>query len=305
MQTTIREPVEFSGKGLHNGIISRMKILPAAANHGIAFVRVDKKHMNNLIPARVEFVKDTNLCTRIANKAGVSVSTIEHLMAGIVGCGIHNARIEVDSDELPGLDGSAKTHAEKLLSAGVKELNQPIQVIKILKPVSVKIKDATASLFPSKQAEMDFKINFPNPIGRQKWSTNLCNGSIVKNFVHCRTFVLESQIPELQKNGFGLGGNPDNVLIADVKNNRFKKKPRHKDEPCGHKMLDAVGDLSLAGYPIIGKFKGNKSGHRTTVELLKKLFADKGAYSIVIADSKTASTLPGVGAQFDDIPVCD
>ena len=279
-----------------------MEIIPAPANSGINFIRTDVKDVDNVIPARVEYVTDTRLCTRISNKAGVFVCTTEHTMAGLAACGIHNAFIKVNSPELPALDGSALDHARKLLTVGVKKLDEQVKVIKILKPVRVDENRAWASLEPAEFAEMAFNIVFPNPIGNQVRSMNLCNGSIVKHIIDCRTFVLKSDIKKLQKNGYGLGGNRKNVLIADVKENCYEDSPRQMNEPCGHKMLDAVGDLSLAGYPIIGKFTGFKSGHSTTVALLRKMFTDKDAYKIELADSKTAATLPGAGAALDDIP---
>ena len=279
-----------------------MKILPARPNTGIHFIRTDVSSCDNVIPARIEFVKDTILCTRLANADGVSVSTIEHALAGLAACGVHNALIEIDGGELPALDGSAREYVKKILAAGVRPLDEPVRIIEILKPVSVRVNGARASLEPSQRAEMIFEIDFPHPIGSQVRTLDLSNGAVVRNLADCRTFVLRPQIPELQKNGFGLGGSEMNVIIADVENNCFVRELRHPDEPCGHKMLDAVGDLSLAGHPIIGRFKGQRSGHGTTVALLEKLFSDKDAYRISVADRETAAKLPGAGAALNDIP---
>ncbi len=279
-----------------------MKILPAPADTGIVFVRTDVECFDNVIPARLEFISDTELCTRLANNDGISVSTVEHALAGLAACGVHNAVIEADGDELPALDGSALEFVKKILATGVRDLDEPVRIIKILKPVEVSVNGARAVLEPSRRAEMYFEIDFPNPIGAQNRSMDLSNGAIVRNLTGCRTFVLRPQIAELQRRGFGLGGTEKNVIIADVRNSRFICELRHPDEPCGHKMLDAVGDLSLAGYPVIGRFKGYRSGHGTTATLLKKLFSERDAFSISFADTETASELPGAGAAFRDIP---
>lgn len=302
VQTTIASSVEFSDVGLHNGKPVTAKIFPSPANSGIVFVRTDLRDCNNIIPAQVRYVVETRLCTRLANSARASVGTVEHILAALASCGIHNARIEVDASELPALDGSALEYVRGILAAGIRQLDQPVRVLKIDKPVEVRMHGAYASLMPAARAEMKFTIDFPQPIGCQTRSLDLSNGKIVRNLADCRTFVLRHHIRELHENGFGLGGNTENVIIADVENNRFISELRHADEPCGHKMLDAVGDLSLAGYPIIGKFFGYRSGHNVTVALLDRLFAETDAYRIVVADDETAARLPGVGAVPDDIP---
>lgn len=303
MQTTISKAVDFFGMGLHGGKPVNMRIRSAPADTGFVFIRSDISSGDQIIPARIENVSETVLCTRVANDDGVSVGTIEHALAGLTACGIHNAFIEIDNDELPALDGSALPFVQKILKVGVRVLSKPVRVIEILKPVRVEnLNGAYASLEPSKRIEMHFEIEFPNPIGVQNQSLDLSNGAIVRNLAYCRTFVLKPMIEQLLNQGYGLGGNSDNVIIADVENNKFVCQLRERDEACRHKMLDAVGDLALAGYPIIGKFTGLRSGHGTTIALLRKLLSDKSAYRMTDADRKTAARLPGAGTELRDIP---
>ena len=303
MQTTLSRPIDFHGLGLHNGKPVNMQIRPAPADTGVVFVRTDVTTKSNEIPARIENVSATVLCTRVANEDGVSVGTIEHVLAGLTACGVHNAYIDVDQDESPALDGSALPVVQQILEVGLQKLAKPLRVIKVLKPVRVESSDGvSATLEPSRRTEMNFAIDFPEPIGAQRQSLDLSNGAIVRNLAFCRTFVLKPMIEELQKNGFGLGGNEANVIIADVENKQFICQLRERDEACRHKMLDAVGDLTLAGHPIIGKFTGLRSGHRTTISLLRKLLADETAYQMIVANEETAATLPGAGTMRHDIP---
>ncbi|MCY3879450.1 MAG: UDP-3-O-acyl-N-acetylglucosamine deacetylase [Rhodobacteraceae bacterium] len=302
MQTTIAESFRLADLALHSGQESSVTFFPAPVNTGIIFRRTDVLDADAIIPARVEYVSDVTLCTKVTNADGVSVSTIEHALAGLAACGVRNAVLEVSGPELPALDGSALPYVIKILEVGVKPLDMPVKVIRILKPVSVEFDGVRASLEPSEQAEMDFTINFPEPIGNQNRSMILANGSIARHLSDSRTFCIRSQIESLLSNGFGLGGNNENVLVADCENNRFLGEPRHKDECVRHKMLDAVGDLSLAGSPIIGKFRGYRSGHQTTVALLRQLFAEEGAFELSDADSDTAARLPGAGVHIRDVP---
>ena len=282
-----------------------MVVRPADANSGFSFKRVDLDCVDNVIAARFDRVRPSQLCTRIENESGVSVSTVEHVLAGLVACGIHNADIELDGPEVPIMDGSSLQFARAMLDAGVVELNRPVKVVKVKRMVEVIGDDCAASLEPSDRFEMEFLISFPAPIGVQTRAEDLANGAIVKRLVASRTFCLMSQLDWLMKQGLGQGGEINrNVLVADDTRNCFLDESRHADECVRHKMLDAVGDLALAGYPIVGKFKGYKSGHALTNALLRKLFSDPKSFEIVEADVKTASELPGAGAESSDIPDC-
>ena len=305
MQTTIRKTVRFSGVGLHTGVPVVMSIHPAKADEGVRFVRVDVRDRDNVVPARFDHVVPASLCTMIGNRSRVSVKTVEHVMAGLAACGIHNARIELDGPEAPIMDGSALPFATELLKVGVSVLDRPVTVMRIRREISVSGKGGCfASLEPSDACEMDFWISFPKPIGSQRLDENLANGAIVRKLVDSRTFCLRSQIEGLREMGAGRGGDPrTNVLVADDIRNEYLAQFRHVDECVRHKMLDAVGDLALAGHPVIGKFTGFRSGHALTNALLKKLFATPDAFEKVEADAATASGLPGVGADFSDIPV--
>ena len=281
-----------------------MVIRPAGANEGVKFVRTDVEGRDNLVPAVFDHVVPASLCTKIENGSSVFVQTVEHVLAGLAACGIHNALVELDGPEAPIMDGSALPFAMEFMRAGVVELDQPVKVIKIRKRVSVAGNGCSASLEPSDTSEMEFHISFPDPIGNQRHVLDLANGAIVRQLVDSRTFCLWSQIEWLKEQGIGRGGDLErNVLVADDVRNEYLARFRHVDECVRHKMLDAVGDLSLAGSPLIGKFTGIKSGHALTNALLRKLFARPDAFEIVVADSSTASRLPGAGADSSDIPV--
>lgn len=281
-----------------------MSIHPAKADEGVRFVRVDVHDRDNVVPARFDHVVPASLCTMIGNRSQVSVKTVEHVMAGLAACGIHNARIELDGPEAPIMDGSALPFATELLKVGVSVLDRPVTVMRIKREISVSGEGCVASLEPSNACEMEFRISFPKPIGRQRLNRKLGNGAIVRQLIDSRTFCLRSQIEGLREMGAGRGGDHrKNVLVADDIRNEYLAQFRHVDECVRHKMLDAVGDLALAGHPVIGKFTGIRSGHALTNALLKKLFATPDAFEKVEADAATASGLPGVGANFSDIPV--
>ena len=302
MQRTVGGKLEFGGPSLHTNVHARMAICPAPPNHGVVFRRVDSTRNNCDIPARHENVTSTRLCTKIANSEGVSVMTIEHVMAGLAACGVTNSMIEIDGPEVPALDGSALAIAEAILDSGVLKQQVPCKVLQVLSPVEVAVGDSTARLEPLSGAAMSFKIAFPEPIGNQSCSMSLSNGAIVRSLIVCRTFCTSDQVEAMHREGYGCGGTLQNVLVANVETNGYSSRLRCEDECVKHKMLDAVGDLALVGYPIIGHFKGNRSGHGTTHALLKKLLGDNSLYRILEADKGTASILPGEGVTRSDIP---
>lgn len=301
MQSTFSDELCLEGTGLHTGIRTAARMRPAPENHGIEFRRIDGSFVDPVIPATVEYVTDTFLCTTIGNKSGAEIKTIEHLMASLAGCGVNNAIIEVDGPEIPMLDGSAMDFAQAMLKAGIESQSDEIKVLRVLDRVAVEIDGAFASLEPGSFAEMAFTIVFPEPVGTQHKSMSLANGAVVKHLVDSRTFCTKSAIPMISEAGYGLGGTVEGVVVADDENNCFWSSVRYSDEMVRHKMLDAVGDLALAGFPIIGKFTGVRSGHGTTVALLKKLLATPDAYVIEYADSEVASELPGAGVAMSDL----
>ncbi|MBN9887407.1 UDP-3-O-acyl-N-acetylglucosamine deacetylase [Salipiger abyssi] len=306
MQTTLRSAVTFQGVGLHSGKPARMTIRPAMAEHGIWFKRTDILLGDRLVPARWDAVEVTPLCTRIVNAAGVAVSTIEHVMAALAGCGVHNALIEIDGPEVPILDGSAAPFVRGILARGVRGLHAPVRAIEILKPVEVKTDSGWARLSPAPEGEglsMDFHIAFTDSaIGTQDKSLNLANGTFVRELCDSRTFCRQADVEAMQANGLALGGTYENAVVVDGDEVLSPGGLRHDDEAVRHKMLDALGDLFTAGAPIIGHYEGHKAGHAITNMLLHALFADPGAYRFTLCDRLVAARLPGAGVERDEIP---
>lgn len=302
MQATVKSGFTLSGAGLHTGEFARLSVLPAAPDSGIVFKRTDVADRDNLIPASYRNVVESKLCTKIANGSGVSVQTIEHLMAGLAVCGVRNALVEVSGPEVPKMDGSALRFAQKALDAGILIQDVPISVIKIRRPVEYEDDSAKACLLPADSSEMEFSISYPEPIGDQTKSMDICNGEALRELVHCRTFCTDKQAAEILASGLGRGGDLQSVVVAMLASKSFSVPLRCDDECVRHKLLDAIGDLALAGRPIVGKFVGVRSGHRLTCGLLRRLF-ETGSAVEVVADEATVAKLPGVGARAEDIPL--
>ncbi|KPN61917.1 UDP-3-O-[3-hydroxymyristoyl] N-acetylglucosamine deacetylase [Aliiroseovarius crassostreae] len=304
MQTTLTSSVTFSGTGLHSGRPVRMTVRPASAEYGIWFKRVDIHDQDNLIPAHWASVVPSRLCTLIRNDAGTEVSTIEHIMAALAGCGIHNALVEIDGPEVPILDGSSSRFVEGLIRAGVRELNAPVRVIKILSPVEYREGDAWARLAPAEGFEMDFHISFPDAaIGTQDKSLNLSNGNFVRELSDCRTFCRQADVDAMRAAGLALGGTYENAVVVDGDDILSPGGLRRKDEAVRHKMLDALGDLYLAGAPLMGRYIGHKAGHAMTNKLLRALFDQPEAWRLVMLGHEAAKLLPGVGVVKSDLPL--
>lgn len=294
MQRTFKNEIQIVGTGLHSGRPARLKLIPAAANMGIWFCRVDVFDRDNMIPALWDMVNDTLLSTGLCNEAGVSVSTIEHLMAALAGCGVHNAIIEIDGPEVPIMDGSATRFVNKIQQTGLVEQSQAAAVLEVLRPVRVSKGDAFAELSPLDHFEIDFTIDFPNTvIGRQSFELDMRNGSFVHNLANCRTFCRAEDIDTMRASGRALGGSLENALVVDGDHYQNAGGARREDECVRHKMLDAVGDLLLAGAPILGRYRGYKAGHNLTNMLLRKLFATPGAATFRVALPSDMAKLPG------------
>ncbi|WP_108886522.1 UDP-3-O-acyl-N-acetylglucosamine deacetylase [Pseudoprimorskyibacter insulae] len=304
MQTTLRTALVFEGIGLHQGKPARLVIHPAGAEHGIWFKRTDIRLGDTLIPARWDIVEQTPLCTKLVNRAGASVATVEHLMAALAGCGVNNALIEIDGPEVPILDGSSVKFVEGILKVGLRQLASPVRAFEILKPVEFRKGDAWARLSPAKGVEMAFSIDFDDAaIGQQQRRLNLANGSFVRDLCDSRTFCMQADVDMMQANGLALGGVPgENAVVFDKGCVVSPGGLRHIDEPVRHKMLDALGDLSLAGAPILGLYEGNRAGHAVTNSLLRTLFATPDAFRMIECDADLAAKLPGVGVTRDEIP---
>ncbi|MCB2128359.1 MAG: UDP-3-O-acyl-N-acetylglucosamine deacetylase [Rhodobacteraceae bacterium] len=303
MQTTIRSSISFTGKGLHSGTRARMTVHPASAEYGIWFRRTDVIGRDAMVRAHWASVSNAKLCTVISNEAGVSVSTIEHVMAALAGCGIHNALIEIDGPEVPILDGSSAPFAAGFVARGIRELDADLHVFEVLKPVEVRDGAAFARLEPGRTLEIEFHIDFADrAIGRQDKRLSMANGAFLRELSDSRTFCRQADVDAMQAMGLALGGEPgENAVVFDGDKVLSPGGLRHADEPVRHKMLDALGDLALAGAPILGRYTGHRAGHAMTNRLLRALFADPAAYRIVKLDSDRRQSLPGAGIGLHDI----
>lgn len=304
VQKTIKSPVRFDGVGLHSGKPATLIVRPASAHYGIWFRRTDIRVGDSMIPAQWDAVDRTPLCTRVENAAGASVSTVEHLMAALAGCGIHNALIEIDGPEVPILDGSAAQFVRGLLERGLQVQSAPIRAVEILRPVEVRNGDAVARLEPNRVMEIRFDIDFEDTaIGRQSKQLTMENGTFIRELCDCRTFCRQADVDAMQANGLALGGVAgENAVVFDGNAVVSPGGLRRKDEPVRHKMLDALGDLILAGGPVLGLYTGTRAGHSLTNTLLREVFADPANYRIVDCTAAQAARLPGAGAHLAEIP---
>ncbi|MGI9369634.1 MAG: UDP-3-O-acyl-N-acetylglucosamine deacetylase [Ruegeria sp.] len=303
MQHTLKSPVTFKGVGLHSGKPATMVVKPAAAGHGIWFKRTDIDLGNALVPAIYDIVERTPLCTRLVNDADVSVSTVEHIMAALAGCGVHNALIEIDGPEVPIMDGSSVEFVRGIMAKGVRRQASPVLAYEVLKPVTVEREGASATIAPANGLKIGFHIDFEDKaIGNQTMTLDMANGSFARELSDCRTFCRRSDVEEMRENGLALGGTLDNAVVVQDDEVLTPGGFRHSDEAVRHKMLDALGDLYLAGGPILGHFVGDKSGHSMTNTLLRKLFETPGAVRPILCTPEQAARLPGKGLVWDEIP---
>ncbi|HQU69981.1 MAG TPA: UDP-3-O-acyl-N-acetylglucosamine deacetylase [Albidovulum sp.] len=303
MQTTIKSPVTFTGTGLHSGLRARMTINPASAEYGIWFRRTDVIGKDPLVPARWDAVPNARLCTVIENAAGVQVSTIEHVMAALAGCGIHNALIDIDGPEVPILDGSAAPFATGIMARGIRVFDAPLRCYEVLKAVEVRDGEAFARLEPAETLEIDFAIDFTDAaIGHQRKHLVMANGTFLRELSDSRTFCRQADVDFMRDNGLALGGSYDNAVVVDGDRVLSPGGFRHRDEPVRHKMLDALGDLALAGAPLLGRYTGNRAGHAMTNKLLRAFFATPGAYRLVECDAARRRLLPGSSISKADVP---
>ena len=303
MQTTLKASVTFEGVGLHSGRPVRMVLRPASAEHGIWFRRNDIALGDAMIPAIWDAVEQTPLCTRLANASGVSVATVEHIMAALAGTGIQNALIEIDGPEAPILDGSSAPFVRGIMAKGVRHQAAPIRAVQILKPVTVTRDGASATLRPADRLKIDFQIDFPGTaIGRQTLSLDLANGTFVRALCDSRTFCRREDVEAMRAQGLALGGTLDNTVVVQGDEILTPGGLRHKDEAVRHKMLDALGDLALAGAPILGHYIGRKAGHALTNALLRTVFVRPDAYRMVTCTPDMATRLPGNGLVLAEVP---
>ena len=280
-QKTISKKISVEGIGIHSGLNVKLEILPSSPNSGIVFKRVDLKKNNIVIP-NFKNVSDSTLYTAISNEYGVKVSTIEHLMAAFYGLSIDNAIVELDSQEVPALDGSAKNFVELIIEAGYRISDSPIKLIKVEKDVQVEEGSKFISINKSNVTmDIDFEIKYENSlIKTQRNKINILEDNLTDIF-NSRTYCLYEDIKKLETLGLGKGGSLENAVI--VKGNSILNDGglRNEHEFVNHKILDCMGDLYLSGYKIIGSVLCSQGGHGLTNKLLNKLFSDKRNYSLI------------------------
>ena len=280
-QKTINKSIKLNGVGLHNGVNADLVIKPAAENFGINFCRVDVDK-EDLIAANFKNVIEPILCTKIANKNGISVSTVEHLMAALFGEGIDNALVEVNASEIPILDGSASDFVEAIRSVGIKEQNAQRQFIKVEKKVEVKEGEKFISIEPSdNDLIIDFQIIYKNPLIRTRRKEFRLSQDKLTDIYNSRTFCLYEDIDYIKSKGLAKGGSLDNAIV--VKDNKILNSEglRNNKEFVNHKILDCIGDLYTSGYRIVASITCSQGGHYLTNQLLRKVFQNKENFSIL------------------------
>jgi len=280
-QKTIASDISFSGIGLHSGEKANVTITSDVPNSGITFIRSDLNE-KNVIKALWTNVSSSTLCTTITNEDNISVSTIEHLMSALSGMHIDNAKVYIDGPEVPIMDGSSKPFVELIESVKINDQNCKRKIIKVLKEVEVHREDSFVRLSPNKHFSINFEIEFDSPvINKQACQLQLFNGNYKSDVSSARTFGFEKNVEELRENGFALGGSLENAVVVGDRNILNKGGLRFKDEFVRHKILDSIGDLYLAGYPIEGYFYGKKSGHYLNKKLLNKLLSNKENFKLI------------------------
>ena len=297
-QKTLSEKISFEGVGIHTGRNVKINILPASPNTGIVFKRIDLTKNNFIIP-RYNNVTDTTLCTTISNDYGVKVSTIEHLMGAFYGIGIDNALVEINSQEVPILDGSAKEFVDGIKNVGLAFSDQPIKIIKINKNIEIHDGEKFISINKSNvSGDIEFQIKYNNDlINNQKNKINIFEDDL-SNIFSSRTFCLFEDIEKLKKLNLGKGGSLENAVV--IKDNKILNDGglRNDLEFVNHKILDCMGDLFLSGYKIIGSLKCSQGGHNLTNQLLRKVFSDQNNYSLIEIKGKQ---LPHTFANYQNL----
>jgi len=283
-QTTIAREIELTGTGVHSGAPVSVILHPAEADTGYKFIVTKRGRLTAEIDAHVDNVKNLTLCTVIGNDEGITVSTVEHLLAALRGLSIDNCYIEVDSKELPIMDGSSAPFVDAIDECGIKELNVPRRYIKVLKPIRVDDGDCWGEIAPHSGFHLDVEIDFQSPlIGRQRAVYEMTPGVFRADVSRARTFGFMSDVERLWKAGLALGANLSNTVALGEGRIINREGLRYPQEFVRHKMLDAVGDLSLAGLPLLAAFRSVRGGHRLNANVLKALFADRSAWTVVQA----------------------
>ena len=280
-QKTIKNSVSFKGVALHSGLNVNICVKPAEPNHGIIFKRVDL-NLNNLVYPNFMNVSNTSLNTTIENEFGVKVSTIEHLMGALFGLGIDNALIEIDNEEVPILDGSAKEFIENIIASGFQISDSPIKIIKINKDIEYREGKRFISIKPSTLSlDIDFELKYKNKlIGDQKNKVKVYEDDL-SDIYNSRTFCLFEDIELIKKNGLAKGGSLENAIVVKDDEILNPEGLRNEKEFVNHKILDCIGDLYTSGYRIVASVKCSQGGHYLTNQLLRKVFDNRENFSII------------------------
>lgn len=278
-QRTVNTVVRCSGVGLHSGSDVTMTIHPAGPETGIRFRRTGLAGGPVEIAATWKNVVERPLSTVLANDHGITVATVEHLMSAFLGCGVDNALVELDGEEVPAMDGSAAPFVAMIEGAGYLEQDPPRWVLEVLKPVAVCEPHRSVALLPSDAFEIDFEIEFDNPVvARQSWSISVNHETYKREVAEARTFGFLQDVDQLRSMGLALGGSLDNAVVIDEDRIVNEGGLRFDNEFVRHKVLDAIGDLYLLGGPLLGQFRGMRAGHALTLRLLQALFATEDAW---------------------------
>jgi len=301
-QKTLKNAIGCSGVGLHTGAKVTMMISPAEADSGILFKRTDISGGQAIIAGTWRNVVESKLCSAVANEDGVEIKTIEHLMAAFAGLGIDNALVEISGPEIPIMDGSAAPFVFLIECAGILEQDPPRRAIKILKPVTVSEDHCEAALMPGDGFSVTFDIRFSSPlVASQDHYVELTDGAFKAEISSARTFGFEHEVAALRAGGLLLGGSLDNAVVVSGERVLNDSGLRYGNEFVRHKILDSVGDLYLAGAPIIGHFRGSRSGHAMNHRLLEALFADAGAWAMV-PERRAQPRTPDIGTAAIETP---
>lgn len=287
-QHTLTTPISFQGIGLHTGQPVNLCLRPAPAGHGVVFRRSDVEGATALVPARYDLVSETTLGTTLRNAHGVSVATVEHLMAALWGAGIDNALIDIDGPEVPIMDGSSEPFMERIAQAGVAKQPAPRRMIRVLKQVEVKDGHSTARLSPNREGEegtvLSLEIDFNHPlIRRQRATYDFRETGFGEALARARTFGFEHEVEAMRKMGLARGGSLDNAIVLTRDGMLNPDGLRFDNEFLRHKALDVIGDIFLAGLRIDGEFDFVRPGHRINNLLMRALMSDESAYAMVEA----------------------
>ena len=303
-QQTLKHRIRCTGVGLHSGKRVAMTLNPAPPGTGVVFQRIDLPQNEGCVPALWDRVCDTTLCSTIANDHGARIATVEHLMAALAGCEVDNVLVELDSSEVPIMDGSAAPFVFLIECAGLVRQQAMRRVIRILKTVSVEDGDKLVKLSPGNGLYVSLEIDFENPhVARQTHHFDINGVTFKDELCRARTFGFETDIEELRNRGLALGGSLQNAIVVGENGVINEGGLRYDDEFVRHKALDAVGDLYMAGAPIIGAYQGIRPGHGLNNELLRALFADLDAWEMVEGSTEGDVKVFSGWKQFQTAPI--